>query len=188
MAAISFVVFKVFGSLQGPTKMGLFWVIYCFTCINIIGSSFSNQSARRKLIYFQLYDPVQLLLAKIIFNFVKVMLAGYILSLLLTLFSGEALVDPSLFLSCLALSALGITIILCLLSAISAYSDNQNSLVAILSLPLLIPVLLLAMRISLISERFFVDSAVDKYMMMIGGIDLLLLSLSLLFISVIWKS
>ena len=168
--------------------MGLFWVVFTFTCINIISDSFSSQTRKRKLMYYQLYNPVELLVAKILFNFIKVLLAGILLILLFALFSGEAFLDYSLLIQCLCLSALGLTIILCIVSGISAYSDNQSSLVAILSLPLIIPLLLLSMRVSLISERFFVDSAVDKYMMMIGGIDLLLLSLSLLFIPVIWKS
>jgi heme exporter protein B len=135
-----------------------------------------------------LYDPVELLLAKVLFNFFKIFAAGSLLIALLILFSGEELKDPVLFFKCLALSSLGLTIVLCLISGISSYSDNQNALVSILSLPLLIPILILSMRISLISERIFLDSSVDNYLMIIGGIDLLLLSLSFLFIPIIWKS
>ncbi len=188
LVAITFVVFKVFGSLSGPTRIGLFWVVYLFTAINIVSSSFSNQSMRRKLTYYQLYDAVDLFLAKIVYNLTKLLIAGGVLVFLQVLFGGEQLAGPGLFTKALVLSAVGLTIILSLISAISSYSDNQNALVAILSLPLVIPILLLAMRICLISERFFSDSAVDQYLMMLGGIDLLLLSLSLIFIPLIWKS
>lgn len=188
LAAITFVVFKVFGSLEGPTKTGLFWVIYLFTCINIVGNSFSYQSMRRKYLYYQLYDPVELLIAKILFNFLKLVLAGLILLFLQTIFSGESLINPGLFMKSFFLAAFGLTVILTMISAISSFSENQNALVAILALPLVIPVLLLGMRISLVSERFFSDPAVGKYLSMIAGIDLLLLSLSLIFIPVIWKS
>ncbi len=188
LVAITFVVFKVFGSLEGPTKVALFWVIFLFTCINIIGTSFSSQSIRRKIQYYQLYDPVELLMAKLLFNFIKVLIAGTILILLQALFSGESLVNPKLFYKSFVLASFGLTVIMCLISAISSYSDNQNALVSILSLPLVIPILLLSMRVSLISERMFLDSAVGKYLSMIFGIDLLLFSLSLIFIPIIWKS
>lgn len=188
LVAISFVVFKVFGSFEGPVKMGLFWIIFLFTAINIVGLSFSNQNKRRKLAYYQHYDPVELFLAKFIFSLVKVAFAGVILIFLQTVLGGEALKAPGLFAQTFLLSATGIVLVLCLVSAIASYADNQNTLVAVLSLPLVIPVLLLSMRLSLISERFFTDPATSKYLMMLSGIDLLLLSLCVIFIPLIWKS
>ena len=188
LVAISFVVFKVFGSFDGPVKMGLFWVIFLFTCINIVGLSFSNQNSRRKLSYYQLYDPVELFLAKFVFSLIKVLIAGLVLIALQTILGGQALTDMTLFGKTFILSSIGLTLVLCLISAIASYGDNQNTLVAVLSLPLVIPVLLLSMRLSLISERFFSDPATGKYLMMLSGIDLLLLSLSVIFIPLIWKS
>lgn len=188
LVAICFVIYKVFGSLEGPTKMALFWLIFLFTAINIVGESFSFQGQKRKLNYYQLYDPVALFLGKLFFSLIKLILAGLILIGLQTMLSGQPLLGPVMFFKAFLLSAVGLGVILNLISAISAYSDNQNVLVSIMSLPVVIPILLLAMRVSLISERFFVDTAVDRYLLMIGGIDLLLLSLSLIFIPLIWKS
>lgn len=188
LIAVTFVVFKVFGSLEGPTRVGLFWVIFLFTSINITGNSFSHQSIKRKLSYYQIYDPVEMFLSKLIYNFIKICLAGIILLGLQLLFSGEALKSPWLFAQSMLFAGAGLSVVLCLISALSSYSDNQNALVAILSLPVVIPILLLAMRISLISERFFVDTAVQKYITMMMGIDLLLLSISLIFIPLIWRS
>jgi len=188
LTAITYVIFKVFGTLDGPTKTGLFWVVFLFTAINIIGSSFSSQGKKRKLSYYQLYDPVDLFMAKLLYNFIKLVLAGLLLTGLQALFSGSVPLSLGLFFKSLLLASAGLTSILCLVSAISSYSDNQNALVSILSLPLVVPVLLLAMRVSLVSEGFFNDPSTGKYLLMMGGIDLLMLSLSVIFIPLIWKS
>lgn len=188
LIAVCFVIFKVFGKLEGPTRMGLFWLIFLFTAINIVSASFNVQTIRRKLYYYQLYDPVELLIAKIAFNYLKLFLAGCLLVALMILFGGESLKGPGLFLQSFAIVAFGICILLCVVSAISSFSDKQASLVSILSLPMMIPLLLLGMRLSLISERFFSDSATGTYVLMLIGIDLLLMSLAVLFIPLIWKS
>lgn len=188
LACIVFVVFKIFDKLEGPTRIALFWVLLLFTAINMIGFSFSFQTQKRKLTYYQLYDPQEIMLAKLIFNFVKIFVAGFLLMFLIYIFSDESLKDPILFFKGYLLMTLGIVIVLSLVSAISAYSRNQNTLVAVLSLPLLIPILLLGMRISLISERMFSDSEVSSYLLMLSGIDILLLSLTFIFVPIVWKS
>ena len=188
LVAINFVIFKIFNKLEGPTKIALFWVLLLFTAINMIGFSFSYQSQKRKLSYYQLYDPQELMLAKLVFNYAKVFIAGLILMLLMYIFSNEALKNPVLFFKGYMLMTLGIVVVLNLISAISSYSQNQNTLVAVLSLPLLIPILLIGMRISLISERMFSDSGVSNYLLMLTGIDILLLSLIFVFVPIVWKS
>jgi len=107
---------------------------------------------------------------------------------LMYIFSNEPLKDPILFFKAYLLMVLGIVVVLSLISAISSYSQNQNTLVAVLSLPLLIPILLLGMRISLISERMFSDSEVSSYLLLLSGIDVLLLSLTFIFVPIVWKS
>lgn len=154
----------------------------------MIGISFGYQTQKRKLTYYQLYDPQELMLAKMIFNYIKVFVAGLILMLLMYIFSNEALKNPILFFKVYVLMILGIVIVLSLISVISSYSQNQSTLVAVLSLPLLIPILLIGMRLSLVSERMFSDSGVTNYLLMLSGIDILLLSLTFIFVPIVWKS
>jgi len=188
LVAINFVVFKIFDKLEGPTKIALFWILLLFTSINMIGVSFGYQTQKRKLTYYQMYDPQELMLAKMIFNYFKVFFAGLILMLLMYIFSNEPLKDPVLFFKVYLLMVLGIVVVLSLISVISSYSQNQSTLVAVLSLPLLIPVLLIGMRLSLVSERMFSDSGVSNYLLMLSGIDVLLLSLTFIFVPIVWKS
>ena len=187
LVTITFVVFKVFGSLEGPTRMGLFWVIMVFIAINIIGTSFGFTGTRRKLGHYQLYDPVELIIAKLIVNFGKLFIAGALMIGLFVFFSGVPLKNVSMFFQVFTLASLGLVSALTLMSSISIYSSNQNTLVSVLSLPLLIPILLIAMRVSLISENMFFDTATDSNLLMLFGIDMVMVVMSLLFISFTWK-
>jgi len=168
--------------------MGIFWILIIFTSLNIIAYSFSHHSHKRKLNHYILYRPYDVIVAKLGLNFVKLILAGGLLIALQVLFSQESLKEPLLFFGAYSLAAVGITTVLTLISSISAFTDNQNTMMAILAIPLLIPILLLSMRVSLISERVLVDTQVNDYLLMLTGIDIILVVLILIFIPFTWKS
>ena len=187
LAAITFVVFKVFGNLEGPTRMGVFWIIMVFISINLVGYSFSLATDRRRLNHYQLYNPVEFLVAMLLVNFIKLLVAGILLIGLFVLFSSVGLKDAWLFTKVYLLASLGLVGVLTFVSSIAVYSSNQMSMVTILSLPLLIPVLMIGMQVSLVSERMFFDSATGNSLLMLFGIDILMIVLSILFISFTWK-
>jgi len=187
LVAISFVVFKLFPDLKGPAKMGIFWILVLFTAILMVGDSFSNMSIKRKLNYYQLYNPIEVVIGKLIFNFVKLCIAATLLVLVFYILGNAPLKDPILFTKVALLTLLGMTGILTMVSSLSSYSSNQSGLVSIMSIPLLLPILLIAMRVSLISEKMFFDTAVNSNLLMLLGIDLLIVSMIIGFVSVTWK-
>jgi len=188
LTTITFVVFKVFGDLSGPTRIGIFWVLLLFTAVNIVSNSFGSNSSRRKLTHYQLYDPFEVLSAKLILNFIKVLLAGLTLLLLLKVFTNHSLIDPLLFGKTLVLTVLGIVAAMTMVSSLTVYSGNQSALLTILAVPLLIPVLLIGMKVSLVSERMFFDTAVNSNLLMLLGIDIIMIVMGLIFITITWKA
>lgn len=168
--------------------MGIYWVILLFISINIVSSSFGFNTAKRKLTHYQLYDPTELLIAKLLLNFVKLLLAATIMMLLFIFFSNVPLQNPWLFGKALMLACLGLVAALTLISSITIYTQNQSALMTVLALPLLIPILMIGMRVSLISERMFFDTAVDSNLLMLFGIDLIMIVLGLIFITFTWKA
>ena len=142
---------------------------------------------RRRLNHYQLYDPVEFLIAKLFVNFLKLLIAGILLISLFMIFSAEGLKNAPLFGQVYLLASLGLVGVLTFVSSIAVYSSNQMSMVTILSLPLLIPVMMIGMRASLVSERMFFDTATGNSLLMLFGIDLLMIVLSVLFISFTWK-
>ena len=116
------------------------------------------------------------------------MFAGLFLLLLLKVFTEHQLQDPLLFGKTLLLTALGIVAALTLVSSMTVYASNQNSLLTILAIPLLLPVLLIGMKVSLVSERMFFDSAVNSNLLMLFGLDIVMIVLGLILITITWKA
>ncbi len=188
LVTITFVIFKVFGDIQGPTRIGIYWVLLLFTAVNIVSGCFGTNASKRKLYHYQLYDSLEIYLAKLITNFSKVFIAGLVLIVLFRVFSDTGLKDPVLFLKTLVLSTLGLVAGMTFISSLTIYSSNQGSLLSILALPLLIPVLMIGMKVSLVSENMFFDTAVDSNLLMLLGIDIIMLVMGMVFISITWKA
>ncbi len=188
LVAITFVVYKVFGRIEPPTRIGLFWILILFTSINVVSYSFSFHSLKRKYYHYILYRSYELIIAKWLINLIKMLIAGFILILLQSLFANEALKNPVLFSKVYILSIIGMTAAMSLISSISSYSQNQNTLIAVMSIPLLIPILLIGMRLSMISERIIMDTEINNYMMMLVGIDVIYLAVLFIFIPITWRA
>jgi len=126
----------------------LFWITILFTSINTVAKSFIGEKKGLEIYYYSIASPVDLLLSKIVYNFLLCLLlsiAGYIL---FTLFLNNPIHDKILFASTLALTSLGFASSLTLLSGIASKANNSNILMAVLSFPVVISILLMAIKIT----------------------------------------
>jgi heme exporter protein B len=125
---------------------GLIWFLMLFNSITASSASFRHEAGSRFMYYHQLVEPQQLFLAKWIYN----ILYGLILILiqygLLQFFIGAPTEQGVAYLLQLVAGATGLMGVLTLTSAIASLSGNNVSLMAVLSFPLLIPVLLIGLR------------------------------------------
>ena len=188
LVAITFIVYKVFGRIEPPTRIGLFWILILFTSINVVSNSFSFHSQKRKYYHYILYRSYELIIAKWGINLLKLLIAGFILITLQSMFANEPLKNIALFSQVYLLGIVGMTAAMTLISSISSYSQNQNTLIAVMSIPLLIPILLIGMRLSLIAERIIMDTEVNNYLLMLAGIDIVYIGILIIFIPLTWKA
>jgi heme exporter protein B len=89
-----------------------------------------------------------IILSKIIYNSILCLvlsIAGYIL---FSLFINNPLQDHTLFIACLFLTSIGFASSLSLISGIASKANNSNILMAVLSFPVLIAILLMAIKIT----------------------------------------
>ena len=76
-----FVVYLSFGSLgikDLNTWVSLFWVIILFGAITSISKSFLYESKNRNYYYYFLFTPTELILSKLIYNFIFLSLLFYL--------------------------------------------------------------------------------------------------------------
>jgi heme exporter protein B len=126
----------------------LFWITILFTVINTIAKSFIGEKQGRDIYYYSIANPETIILSKIIYNFLLTLLlsfAGFILFITLL---KNPLADTGLFALLLILGSMGFAASLTLLSGIAAKANNSHILMAVLSFPIVISILLVVIKVT----------------------------------------
>lgn len=165
----------------------LFWLIVLFAGINAVMKSFVQESGARQLYYYQLADPVTLLIAKIMYNTVLLSVLSGLAFGLFSLVVGNPVKDPALFAIVLLLGSVGFSIALTFISSIAARANNSATLMAILGFPTILPILLTLVRLSQIALRLMQDTSYQKDIINLLAIDAILLALAYLLFPFVWK-
>ena len=175
-------------SLEALTWNTLFWIILLFSAVNSAGNSFRKETAGRHLYYYQLAGPGAIILAKIIFNFLLLLVLsvlGFGLSLALL---GNHLADYKIYFIALVLGSLGFSASLTLLAGIASKTDNSSGVLAVLNLAVLLPLINMLLKVSKNAMDGLAVSAGYDEILTIFGIDLIVIALSYLLFPYLWKS
>lgn len=175
-------------SLEGITWNTLFWIILVFSAVNSAGNSFRKESTGRQLYYYQLASPGAIIMAKIIFNFLLLLFLSVLGFGLYMALLGNHVLDYQMYFLSLFLGALGFSASLTLLAGIAAKSDNSAGILAVLSFPVLLPLLNMLIKLSKNAmDGLHVSASYDE-ILTIFGIDLIVIALSYLLFPYLWKS
>ncbi len=170
-----------------PTWNALFWIIMVFAAVNAVARSFLQESPGIQLYYYTLLHPVSVILSKVIFNAGLLCVLALIHLLCYCLFLGNLIQDLPQFLLGLLLGALGLASSLTLVSAIAAKANGSPSLVAILSFPILIPLLLTIMRFSKNAIDGIGWAVNSNYALALTGLCAISLALGYLLFPYLWR-
>lgn len=145
-----FVCYLSFISVPNPlTWNALFWIIMLFASINAVAKSFLQESRGRHLYIYTLVSPAALIIAKTIYNsllmIVLTLIALFFYSLVFP-FNSET--DLLMYLVATILGSLSFATIFTMVSAIASKAGNGGMLMAILSFPIVIPVLIVLVKLS----------------------------------------
>lgn len=182
-----FIVYTAFIRLQPNVWNTLFWIIVLFASVNAIVKSFVQENSARQLYYYSIANPIAILLSKIIYNAVLLLLLSVLCWIGLSIVAVNPVKDTGQFVGAIFLASVGFSITFTFVSAISAKADNSATLMAVMSFPLVIPILMTLIKISANALRLLNDTSVYKDVLMLVGIDLLLLGLALVLYPFLWK-
>lgn len=176
------------GELSPIVWNTLFWLIQLFTAINAIAKTFVQERAGRQLYYHTLASPQQIIVAKIVYNtglMLVLALLGYsVYSFVL----GSPVEDHWLYVGSLLLGAIGFAASLTLVAGIASKAENAATLMAILSFPVILPLLLLLLNVSKNAMDGLDRSVSFDELRTILAIDAIVLALSYLLFPFLWKS
>lgn len=135
-------------SINPITWAALFWLTILFSVVNSVAKSFIGERKGVMIYYYMIASPQQIILSKMIYNALLcllISLAGYAL---FSLFIYNPVEDELIFLIGLTLGSLGFSASLSFISGIASKANNSNVLMAVLSFPVVISILLMVIRIT----------------------------------------
>lgn len=187
-ATVVFLIFKSFNNISPREWTILIWIVMLFAGLNAVVKSFLQEKKETYMYYYTLFDPTDLIVAKLLYNFIFLCSIFVIILLFMGLFTGYPVKDQSLFFTGSVLGIFGISVVFTFVSVISA-SDNSNAtLMSILALPLILPILLLLLKVSAVSVRLLNDSAVGDDIWLLFGVDSILFGAMLILFPALWRS
>jgi heme exporter protein B len=144
-----FVCFLSFVSVDKITWNALFWIIMLFASINAVSKSFLQESKGRQLYIYTIASPIALIISKTIYNVLLMMLLTVIALGFYILVFGYIPEDLALYFLATLLGSLSFSTIFTMVSAIASKAGgNGGMLMAILSFPVIIPVLIVLIRLT----------------------------------------
>lgn len=172
------------------TWNALFWIILLFAAFNALARSFQREDGGRQLYLHTLAHPRNVVLARTLYNAVTLVLLSLISLATYVLFIGDralAEADMGLFIATMLLGAIGLACTLTLIAAIAARAGSGPGLMAILGFPIVLPLLLATLRASKLALDGVAWSTVSNYLLAIGALDMLAVSLSAILFPYLWR-
>ena len=182
-----FIVYASFVSVEPNIWNILFWVIILFASVNAITKSFTEENSKQQLYYYTLAHPVAVFLAKVIYNILLLLLLSLLTWGAFSFIAKNPVGNVSLFLSALLLGSIGFAITFTFIAAIAGKTDNNSTLMAILSFPLVIPIIMTLIKMS--SNALLLEEAlpIKNEILILIAIDLILLGAALVLYPFLWR-
>jgi len=136
------------GNISIPTWNALYWIIILFSSVNAVAKSFVQEHQGRQLYYYMIASPEAIILSKIIYNTLLTLVLALLGYTVFSIILGNPVDDQGLFILNLMIGAVGFSACLTMVSGIASKANNNATLMAILSFPIIIPILLMAIKIS----------------------------------------
>ncbi|HSH66512.1 MAG TPA: heme exporter protein CcmB, partial [Bacteroidia bacterium] len=130
--------------------------------------------------------PQAIILSKIIYNSLLLLVLSGLCFLVYSLFIGNIVQDTSLFLLTLILGSCGFSSLLTMVSAISSKTGNNFTLMAILSFPIMMPLLMVLIKLSK-NALDGLENWDTNYLLILVCINVIIIALSYLLFRYLWR-
>jgi heme exporter protein B len=166
----------------------LFWIILLFTATNAIAKSFTQERFGRLLYYYTLANPVAIIISKILYNTLLMLVLALVGFGVYAVVMGNPVGDIGMYLISIVLGAIGFASSLTMVAGIASKAENNATLMAILSFPIIIPMLIMLLKISKNAlDGLDRGSSMDEVFTLLA-IDAIVLVLSVILFPYLWRS
>lgn len=190
IVAISVILFSVGDERVSPELTGgLLWVVIFFSAMSGLSRAFVSEEERGTSLTLQLIaSPSTVFTGKLLFNIILVFLMNIVITLLYSaLFQEFILKNFVLFLLTFILGNIGLAVSSTIIAAIIAKAGAKGTLYPVLSFPILLPLILTSVRLTLFSiDGTTIEESIFE-LAIIACYDALMISASYMLFDFIWK-
>lgn len=165
----------------------LFWIIILFASVNAIAKSFLQESRGRLLYYYSIASPQAIILSKIIYNILLMTLLSTLALIVYSVFFKNPTTDTVYYFVTVLLGSISFSTVFTMISAIASKASNNGTLMAILSFPVIIPVILLLIRMSKRAMDGLDRSLSYQDIGVLLAINVIVIATSLLLFPFLWR-
>jgi len=165
----------------------LFWIIILFASVNAIAKSFIQENKGRLLYYYTIASPQAIILSKTIYNILLMSWLSILALIVYLLFFPNTIGDPLFYFLAVLLGSISFSTVFTMISAIASKAGNNGTLMAILSFPVIIPVILLLIRISKSAMDGVERSLLYGNIGILFAINVIVIATSLLLFPYLWR-
>ncbi len=146
---VCYLSFRIKGNTLDPiTWNTLFWIILLFTGVSAIAKSFTQERPARLLYYYTIASPEGIIISKMLYNSMLMTFLSLLGFGFYAFVMGNPVGDLPMYLLSIVLGSLGFAGTLTMVAAIASKAENAAMLMSVLSFPLIIPMLLMAMKMA----------------------------------------
>lgn len=182
-----FIIYLAFREISDQVWVILFWIVFLFTAVNAVLKSFSQEGAKRNLYYYTIADPIAVISSKILYNFLVLLGIAILTGGLFSLFTRFPIISVGYFILTILLACLGIAANFSFISSIAYKTRNQSTMMMVLSFPVIIPLLLPVIQVTVKTLEVTSWSRVQGEFYLLIAIDLIILALAFIIWPYLWR-
>jgi heme exporter protein B len=158
-----------------------------FSSVSAVAKSFVAESSGRQLYYFGIVSAQHLIISKLIYNAILTVFLALLCLGTYGLFLGFPVGNATYFILIIALGGVGFSSTFTLISSIASKSGNGNLLMPVLSFPVIIPLLLVAIKAAKKAVDDLDPSVMTKDLLVLLAINALIVTLAYLLFPFLWR-
>ncbi len=182
-----FICYLSFKQINPVVWNALFWIIMLFASVNAVAKSFMQETKGRFLYMYSISSAHNIIISKIIYNALLMMLLALISILFYTVVFKNPIQDMLFYGIAVMLGGLSFSTILTMVSAIAAKVNNNSTLMAILSFPIMVPLLMLLIKFSKNAIDGLERSVSMNELFAILLLNVITIAISLLLFPYLWR-
>lgn len=165
----------------------VFWILLLFNAVQASGKSFLQESKGRMLYYHFLVSPQVLILSKTLLTGIIIAILSAVSLFFYLLMMGNPVDMLGYYALIICLAGFGYAVVFTLVSAIASKTGGGHILMPVLSFPLSLPMLLVAVKASGKAVEWLNGTSIWNDILVLGLLDLIFLILAYILYPFLWK-